>query len=89
MIKVIDFWAPWCGPCKTMAPTIDKLADEYANSDTVQIQKVNVDDNMDIARLAGIRSIPTLVFYKDDEEVNRMTGAKTESEIRAAIEAIN
>ena len=88
MIKVIDYWAPWCGPCKVMAPTIEKLATQYADNENVQIEKVNVDENMEEARASRVQSIPTLVFFKDGEEVNRLTGLKTEAVIKEAIEAL-
>lgn len=88
MIKVIDYWAPWCGPCKVMGPTIEKLATQYADNENVQIEKVNVDENMEEARASRVQSIPTLVFFKDGQEVNRLTGLKSEAVIKEAIEAL-
>jgi thioredoxin 1 len=90
MVKVIDFWAEWCGPCKVMSPTIEKLNAEYADNSNVTIEKINVDDeeNMTAAREAKVQSIPTLIFYKNGVEENRMVGLKSEAAIKEAIEAL-
>lgn len=90
MVKVVDFWAKWCGPCKVMAPVIDKLKEEYAENPNVTIEKIDVDEeqNMAIAKDAKVQSIPTLVFYKDGVEENRMTGIRSEAVIKEAIEAL-
>ena len=88
MITVTDYWAPWCGPCNMMMPTIEKLAEEYNVPDSeVQIKKVNVDENSDEVAKVGIRSIPTLVFEKDGVEKDRRTGGNlTYSVIKELIE---
>ena len=70
---VIDFWAEWCGPCKTIAPVIDELADEYLG--TVKFGKVNVDFNQQTAMKYGIRSIPSLLIFKDGSVVNQIIGS--------------
>ncbi|MCJ7802462.1 MAG: thioredoxin [Candidatus Marinimicrobia bacterium] len=70
---VIDFWAEWCGPCKTIAPVIDELADEYLGK--VKFGKVNVDFNQQTAMKYGIRSIPNLLIFKDGSVVNQIIGS--------------
>jgi thioredoxin 1 len=70
---VIDFWAEWCGPCKTIAPIIDELADEYLGK--VKFGKVNVDFNQQTAMKYGIRSIPSLLIFKDGSVVNQIIGS--------------
>jgi thioredoxin 1 len=69
---LVDFWAPWCGPCQVMAPIIEELAVEYA--ERVTVGKVNVDDYPSLAAQYGIRSIPTLLVFKDGEVVDRAIG---------------
>ena len=70
---VVDFWAEWCGPCKMISPVLEELA---AQTDAVQIAKLNVDDSPDIARRYSVMSIPTLVVFADGVEKKRIIGAK-------------
>ena len=69
---LVDFWAPWCGPCRMLGPTIDELADELDGS--VLVGKVNVDEQSDIAARYGVMTIPTVILFKDGEEADRSVG---------------
>lgn len=71
---LVDFWAEWCGPCKMVAPILEDIADEHAES--IRIAKVNVDDNPGLAREFNVMSIPTMIVFKDGEESLRIVGAK-------------
>ena len=71
---VVDFWAEWCGPCKMVAPILEDIADEHAES--IRIAKVNVDENPGLAREFNVMSIPTMIVFKDGEESLRIVGAK-------------
>ncbi len=73
-VVVVDFWAPWCGPCRMIAPIIEELAEEYKDKGVV-IGKVNTDEAPEIAGEFGIRSIPTVIFFKNGEVVDAMVGA--------------
>jgi thioredoxin 1 len=70
---LVDFWAEWCGPCRMLAPTIDAIADEYANE--VSVWKLNVDENPAISATYGIKGIPTLILFNHGKEVERIVGA--------------
>lgn len=70
---VIDFWAPWCGPCKMVGPIIEELAEEYEGK--VVIGKCDVDENSDITVEFGIRNIPTVIFFKDGKQVDKQVGS--------------
>jgi thioredoxin 1 len=72
-VSLVDFWAPWCGPCRMIAPVIDELAADFDGK--ANICKVNTDEQQDIAVQYGIRSIPTLLFFKDGQMVDQMIGA--------------
>ena len=83
---VMDFWAPWCGPCKMAGPIIDELATEYEGK--VIIGKCDVDENGDVAAEYGIRNIPTVLFFKNGELVDKQVGSAPKSAYVAKIEAI-
>lgn len=73
-IVLVDFWAPWCAPCRMIAPMLNELADEYQSK--ARVGKLNVDENKEVAAEYGIRSIPTLILFKDGIAVERITGIK-------------
>ncbi|MBP9011008.1 MAG: thioredoxin [Syntrophaceae bacterium] len=76
---LVDCWAPWCGPCRSLSPIIDELAVDYANG--VKVAKLNVDENPLTASQYGIRSIPTMLFFREGRLVERLTGAYPKQEI--------
>ena len=83
---VVDFWATWCGPCRALAPVVEEVASEYEGK--AEIVKCNVDDCEEIAAQYSIRSIPTLIFFKDGKAVDRLVGAVPKSEISSRIDAL-
>ena len=83
---VIDFWAEWCGPCRAVAPIVEELAEEYA--DRVNIGKCDVDSSDDVVAVYRVRNIPTLVFIKDGQVVDKHVGAITRSDLVAKIESM-
>ncbi|MBT3468161.1 MAG: thioredoxin [Opitutae bacterium] len=83
---VIDFWAPWCGPCKAIGPILEEIAEELG--DKAQICKVNIDDNRDLAVELGIQSIPTLYFYKDGEKKAEKVGLVSKAELITTIQSL-
>jgi thioredoxin 1 len=80
---LVDFWAPWCGPCRAIAPTVEQLAKDYG--DKVKFVKCNVDDNPMSPRTYGIKAIPTLVFFKDGKVVETITGMVQKSKLEDAL----
>jgi thioredoxin 1 len=82
---LVDFWAPWCGPCRKIAPMIDELAAEYAGS--VKVGKVNIDDNQQSAMNYGVDSIPTLLVFKAGQPVQRFVGIQAKSRVQEALDA--
>ncbi len=83
-VAVLDFWAEWCGPCRMIAPIIDKLSSAYDGK--ALIGKVNVDHNPEIAMKYGIRSIPTILVFKDGEVVNKHVGVTTQANLSQIID---
>ena len=81
---LIDFWAEWCGPCKMIAPILDEAADEYA--DRMAVMKLNIDENPNIPQKFGIRSIPTLMLFKDGAVHAQKLGAMSKSQLTEFLE---
>lgn len=87
MITVTDYWAPWCGPCKTMLPIIESLISEYnVPGSEIEIKKINVDDEPEAVSKFNIASIPTLVFERDGVEIDRKVGIVQHSKLKQMIE---
>jgi len=82
---LVDFWAPWCGPCQLMGPVIEELAGEVTNA---KIGKLNVDDNADTASAYGIMSIPTLKVLKDGKVVKEFVGAQAKDKLKAELASL-
>jgi len=83
---IVDFWATWCGPCRMISPLVDEMSEKYA--DQVVVTKCNVDENTDLPMKFGIRNIPTLLFFKNGELVDKSVGALTKAELEDKIKAL-
>ena len=81
---LVDFWAEWCMPCKMLAPTIEELAEEYA--DKIKVGKVDTDSNRDISMKFGISAIPTLILLKDGEVAKKFVGLQQKTDLKSAID---
>jgi len=82
---LVDFWAPWCGPCRMVSPVIEELADDFAGQAVVG--KVNVDDNRQVATQFQIQAIPSVLVFRDGEVVDRIVGAQPKERYQQAVEA--
>jgi thioredoxin 1 len=83
---LVDFWAEWCGPCKMIAPVLDEIAKEKAGS--VKVGKVNVDENQSLSMRYNVRAIPTLLFFKDGQLRDQVTGMTSKKDLLSRIEAL-
>ena len=81
-LTIVDVWAPWCGPCRTLTPIIEKVSEEKA----VKLIKVNADESGDLASSFGVRGIPTVIFFKNGQEVDRIVGLKQADSYNEIIE---
>ena len=83
---MVDFWAPWCSPCRMLGPTIEKLAGEYEGK--IKVGKMNTDENQDTPGSLRISAIPTVIVFKDGREVDRLLGVNTESKYKASLDKL-
>jgi thioredoxin 1 len=83
---LVDFWAEWCGPCKMLAPTVEKVANEYEGK--AKFVKLNIDDNNQVAQQFGIKGIPTLILFKNGSEADRTVGLTTKDNISRMIDRV-
>ncbi|MGI6469118.1 MAG: thioredoxin [Syntrophomonadaceae bacterium] len=83
---LVDFWAPWCGPCRMVGPIVEELAQD--NQGRLQVAKLNVDENRMLSDRFNVRSIPTLVFFKNGQEIKRIVGAQGKAQLQKIIDEI-
>ena len=83
-VVVVDFWAPWCGPCRSQGPILDKFGEEMAGA--VKICKVNVDEEYDLSKRFGVMSIPTLIVFKRGQMINKAVGLQNLESLKALVE---
>ena len=84
-LSMVDFWAAWCGPCRLIAPIVEKLAEEYAEGG-LRVGKLDVDQNPEVAGRFGVRSIPTILFFKDGEVVDKVVGVVPRTQLEERIQ---
>jgi len=80
---LVDFWAPWCGPCKMLGPIVEELADDFGGK--AKVAKINVDDNQDLAAKFSVRGIPTVMVFKGGSSVNSFVGLKSKDDLAEAL----
>ena len=83
---LVDFWAEWCGPCKMIAPVLDEIAKE--KGDTIKVGKINIDDNQSLSFKYNVRAIPTLLFFKNGQVVDQVTGMTSKKDLLGRVEAL-
>ena len=83
---LVDFWAPWCGPCRMVGPIVEELAQDFQGR--MQVAKLNVDQNQDLSLRFNVRSIPTLLFFKDGQEVKRIVGAQGKAQLQKVVDEV-
>ncbi len=81
---VVDFWAPWCGPCRIVSPVIEELAEDYKGK--VKVGKLNVDDNPETAQAYGVMSIPSILFFKNGQPIKTMVGAQSKENYQKSVD---
>jgi thioredoxin 1 len=81
---LVDFWAPWCGPCKMIAPVLEEIASEYEGK--VKVVKLNIDENQTTPSNYGVRSIPTLILFKEGKEVEKIIGAQSKENLKLMVD---